>query len=129
MTGEQWLSVTNVAALKAAIDVDQYQQLTGQPWPHPVYNDGGSPIMRLFQEVNEKLWTELPLLAIAEAHKRKAKEMEEEGAGSDEGNVREVYIEYVKYLVLHPDKGSEGYARVFRKVKALEQVILENGIY
>ncbi|KAJ7155858.1 hypothetical protein C8R46DRAFT_1116657 [Mycena filopes] len=126
MTAEKWLSVPNVAALKTAIDVNQYQELTGLPWPHPVQNDGDSPIKRLVREVNATLWMELPLLAIAEAYKKRAEDMIAEGTDSDEGNAREVYIEYSKYLALHPDKKSKEYARVFKAVKALENAILAN---
>ncbi|KAJ7777062.1 hypothetical protein B0H16DRAFT_1879217 [Mycena metata] len=120
MPAERWLPVDAIA-LGNAIDLNQYKQLTGVPWPHPVGNDTDSPIERLVQEVKATMWTELPLLAIAEAYKKRAEDLIARGGGA-----RAVYIEYAKYLVLHPEEESEDYKKVFMNVRALEQAILEN---
>ncbi|KAJ7036634.1 hypothetical protein C8F04DRAFT_1095196 [Mycena alexandri] len=123
MPEERWLPV-DVIALGDAIDLDQYKQLTGFPWPHPVSKDADSQIKQLVQEFKATMWTELPLLAIAEAYRKRAEDLIAQG--TDSGNARAVYIEYAKYLALHPEKKSEDYRKIFIRVKALEQAIVDN---
>ncbi|KAJ7017752.1 hypothetical protein C8F04DRAFT_1278807 [Mycena alexandri] len=113
MPEERWLPVVDVIALGDAIDLDQYKQLTGFPWPHPVSNDADSQIKRLVQEVKATMWTELPLLAIAEAYRKRAEDLIAQG--TDSGNARAVYNEYAKYLALHPEKKSEDYNELNRE--------------
>ncbi|KAJ7777080.1 hypothetical protein B0H16DRAFT_1504277 [Mycena metata] len=122
MPDERWLPVDAIA-LGNAIDLNQYQQLTGYSWPHPVGEDADSPIKRLVQEVKSTMWKELPLLAIAEAYRKRAEDLMR---GTDGDNARAVYIEYTKYLMLHPQKESEDYKKIFMNVKALEQAIIDD---
>ncbi|KAJ7467765.1 hypothetical protein B0H11DRAFT_2046282 [Mycena galericulata] len=116
---ETWSRVTDVAALRNAI-----------PWPpestHPLENDRDSRLLQeLAREAKEGIWDALPICAIAEAHKRKAERLMARGNPDDNAssNNSEVYVEFLKYLVLYPHKNDAEYNKTFRMVYLLGQVI------
>lgn len=123
---EKWYSVPNAAAFKDALAVGAVviprllpELITFKPLSDPIPADQSqstpSPsIVSLVKQAEATLWSELPLCAIARAHKKRAEElMNMESPGE------EVYVEYYKYLRLYPFRDDpeyvsvEGYGRVF----------------
>ncbi|KAJ7780054.1 hypothetical protein DFH07DRAFT_793571 [Mycena maculata] len=114
---EDWRPVTEIATLR--------NKILG--FPSTAHNSSAdlSPLQLLAQDAEEKLWDDLPLCAIAEAHKRKAENLMARGNPDENGpgNISEVYVEYLKYLNLYPYKNDKEYIKTFATVHMLEQVI------
>ncbi|KAJ7825715.1 hypothetical protein B0H13DRAFT_2122186, partial [Mycena leptocephala] len=82
--------------------------------------DGNAkPLIReLAERARHTLWDDLPVDAMANAHRKKADDMV--SRGNVKGNavqLSEVYIEYAKYLLLHPVMNDDP---VPRKMRTLE---------
>ncbi|KAJ7036654.1 hypothetical protein C8F04DRAFT_1095244 [Mycena alexandri] len=88
---------------------------------------------KLTEEARRTQWDTLPISAIANAHKEKADALTYRGnPDGTPAHLGEIYIEYVKYLLLHklhPDITRSGhdpaYTQVFKNVSALEQHMIE----
>ncbi|KAJ7732835.1 hypothetical protein B0H16DRAFT_1732563 [Mycena metata] len=122
-TSEIWLPV-DATVSERAINRDQYERLTSRSWP--LTQEDAHLSNKLAQDVTSTLWNELPLLAIAEAHKNRAENLVARGTTGDEpGHLREVYIDYAKYLLLYPGRNSEEYLKILERARLLKRVILE----
>ncbi|KAJ7602700.1 hypothetical protein DFH06DRAFT_1152650 [Mycena polygramma] len=90
---ELWLPVARIAALRGAILV----------------STNLSPL-KLAQKAAQTLWNELPLYAIADAHRKEAECLVARGnPGSTAINNAAVLVKYYKYLQLYPNKNSSEY--------------------
>ncbi|KAJ6580697.1 hypothetical protein B0H19DRAFT_1369218 [Mycena capillaripes] len=88
-------------------------------WPKGADSNSPFSIMHLSEDARRTLWDNVPICAIANAHKKEADFLTTQG-----GPLCEIYIEYAKYLLLHPRSNEENedseYTEVFRKVHMLE---------
>ncbi|KAF7360636.1 hypothetical protein MVEN_00795300 [Mycena venus] len=105
------------------VPVSKITELTGGK-PADLDNDFDVSSKKLAQKAKQTLWHELPLRAIAEAHKRQAESLLPRGGLNDNATVSNntaICLEYHKYLQLSPDRDSDDYRRVFQRVHQLEQ--------
>jgi hypothetical protein len=82
-------------------------------------------IQELAERARHTLWDDLPVDAIANAHRKKADDMV--SRGNVTGNavqLSEIYIEYAKYLLLHPVTNNDPvYRKVYHHFVALEKTM------
>ncbi|KAJ6530843.1 hypothetical protein DFH09DRAFT_1326740 [Mycena vulgaris] len=81
-----------------------------------------SPLIReLLEDARHTLWDTIPVYAIANAHKERAEALILQGnieGGHD--HLSKVYIEYAKYLMLHPASHNLEYIGTRQRVAVLE---------
>ncbi|KAJ7327998.1 hypothetical protein DFH08DRAFT_816160 [Mycena albidolilacea] len=122
---ETWRNIADIPALANAIDLFRHEKLAGRRPPGANDTDNLDSSHQLAREAERTLWEELPLCAIAEAHKNKAEYLKDQPIGADETEQRtrteEAYVEYLKYLQLYPDKNNKDYKATFELVRYLEK--------
>ncbi|KAJ6573082.1 hypothetical protein DFH09DRAFT_1152279, partial [Mycena vulgaris] len=81
-----------------------------------------SPLNKqLLEDARRTLWDTIPVYAIANAHKERAEALMSQGnIEGDPAHLFRVYIEYAKYLMLHPPSYNPEYVRTCHKVAVLE---------
>ncbi|KAJ6530832.1 hypothetical protein DFH09DRAFT_1183964 [Mycena vulgaris] len=84
-------------------------------------NSQSSPLIKqLLEDARRTLWDTIPVYAIANVHKERAEALMSQGnIEGDRDHLFRVYIEYAKYLMLHPP-GSPEYTGTCHKVAVLE---------
>ncbi|KAJ6530839.1 hypothetical protein DFH09DRAFT_1183977, partial [Mycena vulgaris] len=96
----------------------QFDQLASRP------NSQSSPLIKqLLEDARRTLWDTIPVYAIANAHKERAEALMSQGnIEGDRDHLFRVYIEYAKYLMLHPVPPSNNpeYTGTCHKVAVLE---------
>ncbi|KAJ6462387.1 hypothetical protein C8R47DRAFT_1158461 [Mycena vitilis] len=112
---ELWLPVARIAALRAAILKEQ---------PVTLDDDIDLSPLKLARKAAQTLWNELPLHAIADAHRKEAECLVARGnPDSTAINNAAVLVKYYKYLQLYPNKNSPEYKAACARVHILERAI------
>ncbi|KAJ6530849.1 hypothetical protein DFH09DRAFT_1183990 [Mycena vulgaris] len=85
------------------------------------YTESSPLIKKLLEDARRTLWDTIPVYAIANAHKERAEALMLQG-NIEEGrdHLSKVYIEYAKYLMLHPPSDNLEYVRTRQRVAVLE---------
>ncbi|KAJ6530856.1 hypothetical protein DFH09DRAFT_1183996 [Mycena vulgaris] len=105
-----------INAVTEAFARRHFDQLASRP------NSQSSPLIKqLLEDARRTLWDTIPVYAIANAHKERAEALMSQGnTEGDPAHLFRVYIEYAKYLMLHPPSNSPEYTRMCHKVAVLE---------
>ncbi|KAJ7262093.1 hypothetical protein C8J57DRAFT_1336156 [Mycena rebaudengoi] len=85
--------------------------------------DSSPEVQELTRDALDTLWDELPIQAVAKAHKEAADNLARQGnpSGDSTRHIRDVYRAYAKYLLLYSHRDDTEYLDVLKRVVILEE--------
>ncbi|KAF7344934.1 hypothetical protein MVEN_01655900 [Mycena venus] len=93
----------------------------------PVTSKSSIWLDELIKEARNDIWDKVPIRAIANAHKERARSAPGRVHGNSDGDNRadisKVYIDYARYLLLYPQKDDAEYQAIVEETRALEDTI------
>ncbi|KAJ7812677.1 hypothetical protein B0H13DRAFT_2144171 [Mycena leptocephala] len=105
---------SKVSALRKAMAAPNYLDMS----------ESALTVQHMARKVETTLWDDLPLDAIALAHKKRAESLMTQRSPDDTSSYTSaIYAGYLKYLMLYPYTNEDEYQQTYEKFRLLKQVV------